>query len=317
MAKATVEGSSVASTPLRSYRAAFLRSLAAENKSERTQQTYGEAVDQFGAFLAERGMPTDPLYITREHIEEWIKDLLANWKASTAKNRFRSLHRFFGYLVEVEELQAHPMAKMKAPSVDDTEVPVVKEEHLRKLLRACEGKGFRERRDMALITMFVDTGLRVSEMVGLQFGDDADTDGSSFVDVEDGCVWVIGKGRRHRRIPLGKKARKMLDLYLFARSRHAHQDSPMLWLGERGPMTVSGAYQALESRCQQADIPRIHPHQLRHTWAHTMKSADLGDDNIKYLAGWRTESMLARYGRSAQAERAMDAKRRLSPADRL
>lgn len=315
--KATVvERAPVARTPLQSYRAAFLRSLAAENKSPRTLQTYGEAVEQFGNFLAARGMPTDPENITREHIEEWIKDLLKNWKATTAKNRFRSLHRFFGYLVDVEEIRSHPMAKMKAPAVDDVEVPVVNEDDLRKLLRACEGKGFRERRDLALVTIFVDTGLRVSEMVSLQIAGQPSAEGS-FVDVDDGELWVLGKGRRHRRVPLGKRARRVLDLYLFAREKHAHSDSSMLWLGERGAMTVSGAYQAIESRCDEAGIPRIHPHQLRHTWAHTMKAADLGDDNIKYLAGWRTDTMLSRYGKSAQAERAMAAKRRLSPADRL
>lgn len=207
----------MATTSLQSYRAAFLRSLAAENKSPRTQQTYGEAVAQFNDFLLSRGMPTDPQNITREHIEEWINDLLRNWKASTAKNRFRSLHRFFGYLVEADELQRHPMAKMKAPAIDDVEVPVVKEDDVRKLLRACEGKLFRDRRDAALITCFVDTGLRVSEMVSLHLAENRLVGSGSFIDVDDGDLWVLGKGRKHRRIPLGKKARKLLDLYLFAR----------------------------------------------------------------------------------------------------
>lgn len=79
----------------------------------------------------------------------------------------------------------------------------------------------------------------------------------------------------------------------------------------------SGLFQVLERRCEQAGIARIHPHQFRHTYAHKLVQANVNDADIMYTAGWKDRGMLMRYGASAAAERAIEASRRASPADRL
>lgn len=311
----TPESPRVAAGVLEVYKGAFLRALAAENKSPRTIQTYGEAVDLLHSFLASKGMPTDPSAITREHLTEWVNDILANWKASTALNRYRSAYRFFDYLVEAGELKSSPMARMKPPKVEDMEVPIIKDEDFTKLLKATEGKGFRERRDRAIALVLVDTGLRVSEIASIRMRPDADLD--SWIDLDAGVFWVVGKGKRQRRVPMGKNTRKALDLYLFARAKHPKADDLFLWIGERGRIGASGMYQIMEKRCDEAGIDRVHPHQFRHTWAHKMQQANANDSDLMYLAGWRTRSMLNRYGASAAAERAIEAHKRLNPGDRM
>ena len=73
----------------------------------------------------------------------------------------------------------------------------------------------------------------------------------------------------------------------------------------------------LERRCDEAQVPRIHPHQFRHTWAHQFKLAggDCGD--LKRMGGWRSDQMVDRYGASAADERARSANKKISFGDQL
>ena len=75
-------------------------------------------------------------------------------------------------------------------------------------------------------------------------------------------------------MPLGKRSRKAIDLHLFARAKHPKADEPFLWIGERSRVSPSGLYQIVEKRCEEAEIPRVHPHQFRHTFAHKMQQAN-------------------------------------------
>jgi site-specific recombinase XerD len=218
----------------------FKRSLLAENKSPRTVETYGEALRLFGDFLLER-----------EHVEAFIADLLAKWKPATASNRYRALHSFFKWAVAEEEIAAHPMANMKPPAVPEEPPQVLTDDDIKRLLRACEGTGFAERRDAAIIRLLYDTGMRRAECAHLNVAD---------IDFEHNVALVLGKGRRPRACPFGRKTAQALDRYLRARAGRKESARAELWLGLWGPMTESGLYQVLEKRAEQAKIGPIHTH---------------------------------------------------------
>jgi site-specific recombinase XerD len=287
----------------------FRRHLEAENKAPRTAQTYLESLAALTDYLAANGLPVEVGSIRREDLEGFLADLMTHAKPSTARVRFGGLLQFFKWALSDDLIVRSPMEKMRPPKVPDSPPAVLRDAELQKLLRVCEGSGYRQRRDAALLSMFIDTGCRLDEITRLQVSD---------VDLDNATAVVLGKGRRKRFVGLGRKTVRALDRYIRLRTQHQHGDSPALWVGSKGPMTTSGIAQVVEARGIQAKLShRLHPHAFRHYWAHSMKTANASDEDTMTLAGWKSHQMLQRYGASVATERALETHRRLSPADRL
>jgi integrase len=109
-----------------------------------------------------------------------------------------------------------------------------------------------------MLMLLVDTGARRAELVDLTL---------AHLDLDLDVLPVLGKGRRERALPFGHTAGAALDRYLRARPRHKDAALPWLWLGPQGRLTRWGLVQMLRRRGEQAGLPGLHPHQLRHSFA--------------------------------------------------
>lgn len=287
----------------------YSRHLRATNRSPATIDTYSEATGQLAAFLADAGMPLRVADIHREHIESFILHLCDIGRApATVSNRYRALVSFFKFLVAEGEITESPMRRMQPPHVPEAPPDVLSTEQLRALLKDSNGGGFENRRDNAMIRLFVATGMRRTELLNLTLDD---------LDLDANVAHVIGKGRRPRACPFNAKTAMALDRYLRERARHPHASSRALWLGRRGPITGSAIATMLRRRGRRVGIENLHPHAFRHAHAHQWLAGGGTETGLMMNVGWRSRAMVSRYAASTAAERGRDEHRRLKLDDEL
>ena len=284
--------------PLRSMVDSFELHLLAERKSPKTIRTYVEAALWFAAaHLLAAGM-TEWAQVTTKDVQRWTASLAARYSGAYANNQFRALQQFFKWHASEDpaDPRPNPMAGLRPPKVDETEEPVFTDAELAALLATCKGGGFENRRDHAILSLFRDTGMRLSELAGLDLPD---------VDLRGREALVTGKGAKQRRVRFSYDSARALDRYLRDRARHTQARSPRLWLGirNRGPMTPSGIYQMTCRRGAQASV-EVHPHKFRQDCYHTWRDKGGAEGDLMELNGWSSPQMLRRYGRSAASARA-------------
>ncbi len=286
----------------------FARHLRAEGCSDRTVTIYGQAVTFFSRWLEDQGRTATLEELTRPAIREWLAQLSDVNQPGTVKTRYRGLFRFCGWLVDEDELAENPMRTLSPPQPKAKPVPVLTDDELSALLKACAGKDFRDRRDEAMIRVLLDCGLRVSELCGLSV---------EGVDLDHGMAIIKGKGNKVRPVYFGARTARALDRYLRARSaqRWSHLDA--LFLTQRGAMTPDGVRERMRARGAMAGIDDLHPHRFRHTFAHDFLMNGGQERDLKRLAGWSSDVMLERYGASAADARAKAAAQRMKRGDRV
>lgn len=250
------------------------------NYSDKTVLAYGEDIRQLGEFAQEEYGKFDPLEVEAELIREWIVSLMDRGYTSTSVNRkLSSLRTFYKFLLKQGEVTVNPLGKIKGPK-NKKPLPVfLKESEMNRLLDDTDfGEGFRGYRDRLIIEMFYATGIRLSELIGLDNND---------VDFSASLLKVTGKRDKQRLIPFGDELRELMLGYIDIRNETIPQRSDAFFIRENGERLYKNLVYNLVRRnlSKVVTLKKKSPHVLRHTFATTMLNNDAELGAVKELLG--------------------------------
>ena len=203
-------------------------------------------------------LPADVAGISNNDIRLFLLSLQErNLSSSTVNTYYRVLHSFFSWLVNEGLLSRSPMQNIKPPRLTRVLIKPFSKQDIEKLLLLCSGANFLAVRNKAIILLFLDTGLRLSELASIQLEN---------TDFERETIRVMGKGAKERVVRIGKTTQKAVLRYLLMRT----DPYPCLWVTEeRRPLGARGVQMVIKRLCHRANIKDAAPgpHTFRHTSA--------------------------------------------------
>ena len=259
----------------------FLDYLRLEkNCSEKTIVSYGTDLTKFEEFFKSVDEEVDFTTVDADVIRLWVVSLMDGGYTSTSVNRkLSSLRSFYRYLLRKKIVAVDPTFKVVGPKKKKPLPVFVKEEDMNRLLDEIPcGKGFAGCLDKMIIEMFYATGMRLSELIGL---DDADIDFSASL------IKVTGKRNKQRLIPFGDELRLSLLNYIKVRNEAVPDREKAFFVKQDGkrlyPMKVYNLVKRNLSKV--VTLKKRSPHVLRHRFATSMlnNQAELGA--VKELLG--------------------------------
>jgi integrase len=292
------------------------RSLRARNVAPLTLRRYLQSYRRLAGWAVAAGIGA-PDEITGDQLEEFFSHELSRTtrtgrqaKPGSVAIDYRHLRVFFNWLADKDDV-ASPMAKLHAPSVPETPVPLFTDEALKALIAACKGRDFTSRRDTAIVRLLLDAGLRRAEIANLTVFD---------LDLREQTATVLGKRSKTRTVAYGTKTAEAIDDYLRMRRRHPDRNRDQLWLAaspHRGALGYDGLRLMLDRRAKAAGVEGMFAHRFRHTAVSAFLEAGGSEGDAMTIFGWASRDMLQRYGAAAKERRAIAAARRLNVGDRI
>ena len=213
-------------------------------------------------------------------------------KANSAVARGRKLavlKSFFKYLASVGKVKTDPTASIKMPKVKQKEPSYLTEQEYKKLLRTVRknATAYFKERDMAIVTMLLGMGLRLSELTALDIGD---------VNFDDGSIKITRKGGKERLLPANDEVMISIQRYLKTREDRSLQ-SPLFLSKRNRRISNASIWHLVKKYMRQAQIEKdkLSPHTLRHTFATMLLTQGENILTIKELLSHRNLRTTERY----------------------
>ena len=215
--------------------------------------------------------------LSASYIRSWIVHLIENGLKNRSVNRkLASLRSFYKWLVKEQHIESSPMGKVSGPKSEKHLPQFVKESELKlEKLQGLFEDNFEGKRDGLMFELFYQTGIRLSELIGLKLDD-----------VHQGQIKVLGKRNKERIIPISKSLQKQIEEYLELRHEKTHKTPELLVLESGNKLYPAFAYRKINSYLGKVTtLDKKSPHVLRHTFATHMLNRGTGLETLKDLLG--------------------------------
>ena len=250
------------------------------NYSEETIKSYREDLRQFEEFAREEIGDSAPSEVKAELVREWIVSLMDRGYTSTSINRkLSSLRSFYKFLLRKGEVAVNPLQKITGPKNKKPLPAFLRESDMDRLLDEVDfGEGFKGCRDHMIIEMFYATGVRLSELIGLDNKD---------VDFSSSLIKVTGKRNKQRLIPFGEELKIAMMEYVDVRNEAVPIRTNAFFVRENGERLSRSIVENLVKRnlSKVVTLKKRSPHVLRHTFATTMLNNEAELGAVKELLG--------------------------------
>ena len=250
--------------------------------SKNTTIFYEGALVSFADFLNERYGEVDVRKIDRNMVREYLRHLSSSGlKRSTISSKYAVIRSFFKFLVKKKIIDSNPTVGITAPKAERP-LPVFIEEDKIEALMKLPDESPEGLRDRAILELLYSTGIRVSELVGLNIED---------VNFYDETVKVYGKGGKERIVPFGRKAKEALKDYLNVRGElilpgSTDDDRKALFIYRGRRMANIDVYRIVSKYITQvSEVEKKGPHVLRHTFATHLLNHGADIRAVKELLG--------------------------------
>jgi integrase/recombinase XerC len=271
----------------------FLSYLETERRaSPHTSKAYRVDLEQYAAHLAASGEPLVPS--SPGSIRRFLSAAAGQAGAVSLARKLSALRSLYRFLIREGIASANPARGVATPRLPKRLAEVLPEQEVAALVEAPRLATPLERRDRAFLELLYGSGLRVSELTGLDLGD---------VDLGAGLVRVLGKRRKERIVPFGRPAADAIRRYLdearpvLAAGAERARAGAALFLNHRGGrLTSRSVARRLEGWTRKAGLPRhVHPHVLRHCFATHLLGNGADLRGIQELLGHASLSTTQRY----------------------
>src|SRR5579884_2367665 len=247
---------------------AFVTFLTVERgASPETVRAYQSDLRQFHAFLKQSSQPDRRAWHPDDVDAHAIRGFLAfldrsGEKKSSLARKLAVIRAFYRFLIRDGSLRTSPAAEVRTPKLPQVLPRVLTKDDAGALIDACETDGILALRNRALLETLYSTGIRVSELIGLNRED---------LDLDSGMIRVRGKGRKERLVPIGMLASSAVSDYWAALPKHARPartgEAPAFLNARHRRLTARSVERIVAAASNGLASGPITPHTLRHSFA--------------------------------------------------